>query len=255
MNDIESYKQLMKERSALYDYRDYNTKINYSGESKLSDDDKVIDVIVREYGHYNFETDLFEVYDDTAIEFVVEDKDGNVRQKRICYYEPSEWYPHDVWEEAKKHDRKPTYEELDNFYRTTTNEKYFSHLTIDTRINVQQAIDMLEILIKKRKEISFEYCNDSLMIKTILGISDVFDSKNAKPIMLLNEFLGKSDEAPNFTNMLERAAEELEEQKISEGLPAAPIIQFPEQTGFDNNGDLGEEKQGEIIEISSFKRR
>ena len=255
MNDIESYKQLMREKAALYNYRDYNMLINYSGESQLSDDERVIDVRVREYGHYNFETDLFEVYDDTAVEFVLEDKDGNVREKRIAYYEPSEWIPSHIWEEARKNDRKPTQEELEDFYRKEKNEKYFSHLKIDTRINVQQAIDMLEILIKKRKEISFEYCNDSALIKTILGVSGIFDSKNAKPIMLLNEFLGRDDEAPNFTNMLAKAAEELEEQKVQTPSPAASIVQFPEQKAIDNDGDFGEDQPGEIIDITSIRRR
>ena len=255
MNDIEYYKQLMKGNLALNNYRDYNTKINYYGESKLSDDDKVIDVLVKAYRHYNFDTDLFEEFDDTAIEFVVEDKDGNVREERIGLYKPSEWYPYEIWEEAKKNNRKPTYEELDNFYKTATNEKYFGHLTIDTRINVQQAIDMLEILIQKRKKIGFEYCDDSTMIKTILGISDIFDSKNVKPIMLLNEFLARSDEAPNFSNMLEKTAEELEEQEIRNASPVTAIVQFPEQKEIDDNVDFGEKKQGEIIDISSFKRR
>lgn len=255
MIEIESYKQLMKEKSALHNYRDYNMLINYSGESKLSDDDKVIDVIVREHDHYNLDTEMFEEFDDTSIELVVKDKDGNVREERVGLYEPSEWIPGDLWKEAKKQDRKPTREELENFYRTATNEKYFGHLRIDTRLNVQQAIDILEILIKKRKEISFEYCNESAIIKIILGISDVFDSKNAKPIMLLNEFLERSDEAPNFTNMLERAKEELEEQKEQVNSPVASVVQFPKQKEFDNNGDFGGKKQGEIIDIGSFKRR
>ena len=255
MIDIDSYKQLMKEKSALYNYRDYNMLINYYGDSKLSDEDEVIDVIVRRHGHYNLDTEMFEEFDDTSIELVVKDKDGNVREERVGLYEPSEWYPREVFEKAKKDDRKPTHEELENFYRTADNEKYFGHLRIDTRINVQQAIDMLELLIKKRKEISFEYCNESAVIKTILGISDIFDSKNAKPIMLFNEFLGRSDEAPNFTNMLERAREELEVPKVEVNSQVAPIVQFPEQKEIDNNVDFGEEKQGEIVDISSFKRR
>ena len=255
MNDIEFYKQLMKGKLALNNYRDYNTKINYYGESKLSDDDKVIDVLVNEYHHYNDETDLFEEYNDTAIELVVEDKNGSVRKERIAFYKPSERYQSDVWKEAEKYNRKPTYEELNNFYKSTTDERYFCHLTIDTRINIQQAIDMLEILIKKRKEIRFEYCDDSIILKSILRISDIFDSKNAKPIMLLNEFLRRNDEAPNFSNMLSRAAEELEKQEVQVASPVASIVQFPEQNEIDNNSDFGEKKQAEIIDISSFKRR
>ena len=114
---------------------------------------------------------------------------------------------------------------------------------------------MLEILIKKRKEIRFEYCDDSIILKSILRISDIFDSKNTKPIMLLNEFLRRNDEAPNFSNMLSRAAEELEEQEEQVASPVASIVQFPEQNEIDNNSDFGEKKQAEIIDISSFKKR
>ena len=253
MIDIESYREIMKGQSALYNYRDYNMKINYYGESNLLDSDKVTDVIVKEYGHYNFETDLFEDYNDTALIFVVEGKDGSVREERICFYEPSEWYPYEVWKKAEEEDRKPTREELENFFRKATDEKYFSHLRVDTRINVQQAIDMLEILIRKRKEIGFEYCNDAVLIKTVLGVSNIFDAKNAKPIMLLNEFLARDDEAPNFTNMLKREKEELEEQQEGVTSPVASIVQFPEREVDD--GEPGEEKQGEIVDISSFRKK
>ena len=240
MNDIESYEQLKKQKSALYNYKDYDMIIDYNGESKLSDTDKVIDVLVKEYRHYNFELDMFEEFDDTAVELVVEDKNGSVREESIAFYKPNELYPNDLLEN-----------ELDNFYRTETDERYFNHLKIDTSINVQQAIDMLEILNKKRKEIGFDYCDESVIIKAILGISGIFDSKNAKPIMLYNEFLGRSDEAPSFSNMLIRTSEE---QEVRVSAPVESIIQFPEQEGFDNSDDFREKKQGEIIDINRFRR-
>ena len=250
MNEVsKSNKPLLSE---IIDYNDYNMNVRYRGYNQLHDTDKVEDVIVDEHWHLTEESGCYEEWNDVSIELVVANKDGDTRKVIIAYHEPAYYGSYELMDEIEeKYNRKPTRNEYELFYSKQTDDRYFQHLRIFEKLTVQQAIDMLKIMKKKREEIAFNYADEGAILKSILGVSGIFYSKNALPIKLLNEFLERGDDAPTFTNMLERKQEEAEYSG-----PVAKIVSFHQQPERgENNGEIDGGNHGQIIDISSFKKR
>lgn len=231
---------------------------------QLDATDQIVDVIFEEKSHFNVKSECFETYNDTYLYLLVKDSYGNIKKCTLVKYVLKDKEPFLI---DKINGVQPTHNELDDFYyekEYENNEDYFNHLSIYSTLTEEQFMQMLDIMIKNRKNIGLNYCDEGAVLKYILKTSKIDQSKNTRPIMLMNRFLLKDYDAPTLSNLYDDTLYDMESpwhQKdkntnVESNNNDKDIINFPV---LDRDDDISDENStnenlGEIISFTNFRK-
>ena len=123
----------------------------------MHDTDIIIDICVDEYYGYDNLESLHETYR-SRVYLEVLDKNSEKRNVSLALWELANFHPF-IYE------KDVSLQEMEQFYETNNDYDNFNHLFIYEKLTRQQAIDMFEILNKKRDKIGFNYCNEGVLFK------------------------------------------------------------------------------------------
>lgn len=142
------------------EYYDIDYEIKIDNKIELSEEDNIVDIILKNYDHYCESSDTYwENVQDEALYLRIKDSEGI--DKVVCvaknFVKESEIY-FDNSEDKEK------------FYEVKHSDDFYNHLEIYLTLSDKQAVQLLNVMSDNIDDYdyNFQYCNSDVIIKNII---------------------------------------------------------------------------------------